>query len=294
MKRFLINLLIFGVLLFVCDRLAGFGMRWMESHARSGQSLKNYEISATAMPDILILGSSRSTHHYVPQLIENVRGEDVYIAGQDGNGVVMMWPVMRYMAERKMPRLVIYDLTSAFDIFEDSPEKYLRYVRPLWGRNQAVDSIISEIDAVEPLKLVSCAYRYNGSLPSLVKGLRGGEVFVDGYSPLEGEFKVGNEANTAISTQEASALKLRFFDEMMDFASVRGIDMLFVISPTYDAKPTSEYKVLKDKIAAHGFEVVDLGTDTAFAGHTELFKDPDHLNSAGAKILTEKILSAIR
>lgn len=294
MKKFLINIFIFLGLLFVCDRLTGWSAEWMERHSKSGQSLKNHEIADIVTPDILILGSSRSTHHYDPSILKDSLNRTVYIAGQDGNGIIMMWPVFRHISNRNKPQTLIYDLTSAFDLYDDDPQKYQRYLRPLWGKSDVVDSIISLADPCEQIKLASHTYRYNSSYPSLLKGLLPGEIYVDGYSPLYGTFTTGNEGNTATSTTEISSLKLKYFDDMMLYAVNKNIEILFVISPTYYGIYDSAYDIIKDKAEKRGFRVADYSCDTAFVKNPLLFKDPDHLNADGASKLTREIIKELQ
>lgn len=295
MKRFITLCFIFIVLSLACDYIVGKAISAMADKAISGQALKNREIANSITPDILILGSSRSTHHYVPSVIEDSTGLKVYISGQDGNGIVMMWPQMRYIADRHHPQLIIYDVTPVFDIADDDNHKYLRYVRPLWGKNIAVDSIIRQIDNIEPLKLLSYSYRYNGSLPSIIKGTRPGEIYKKGFSPLYGEFKSGNDANTSNSNlQRVNDLKLRFFNDMMNYAKTRGIRMVFIYSPTYRPATDEPLTELQSLIAEHGFEFYDYRSDSLFVGNETLFKDPDHLNIDGAELFTKQIIQHLR
>lgn len=286
--------MIFCVLLFAADMLVGYAMHWMSSHAQSGQALKNHEVEDLITPDILILGSSRSTHHYIPSTLEDSLKQDVYIAGQDGHGIVLMWPVFRYIANRKKPQMVIYDITESFDIYDDDEQKYLRYIRPIWGRSADVDNIIRQTDPVEPVKLIGQTYRYNGSLPSLIKGMFHGEIYNDGYSPLYGSFRAGNENNTATSTHEYSSLKLRFFNDMMHYASDNGIDMLFVISPHYNGTHVAAYDTISDMAHRYGFRLVDYSCDSTFTHNKALFKDPVHLNVKGAEKFTQIMLHELQ
>lgn len=295
MRRFILNCLLFVAIFVVCDFIAGKAINILANKSVSGQVLKNHEIAETITPDVLILGSSRSTHHYVPYMMADSLGRSVYVAGQDGNGILMMWPVMRLISDRHKPELVIYDLTPAFDVVEDSPQKYLRYLRPLWNRNSAVDSIISEIDPAEPLKLNLSTYRYNSMAPSILSGLRPGEVYRDGYIPLYGDFATGNEANTAMGdTVAVSPLKLKFFDDMMTYAWRNGIEMLFVYSPHYSPAPDHSLDDLGALIRRNGFTLIDYSGNNDFVLNKELFRDPDHLNHSGAEKFTEQIISILK
>lgn len=48
-------------------------------------------IANKATDDIIILGSSSATHHYVLQIIEDSLGLSCYNCGEEGNGVVLAY-----------------------------------------------------------------------------------------------------------------------------------------------------------------------------------------------------------
>ena len=291
MKKFLIRLLIFLSLAVVYDYILGLTLDHLALNAKSGQALKNREIAESAAPDILILGSSRSVHHYVPDEIERIMGRSTYIAGQDGNGIVLMDPLLHYISARHKPEIVIYDVTPAFDLYDDDPHRYLRYLRPLWGRNDYVDSVIMAIDDVEAIKLHSNLFRYNSSLFSMLKGLFPSTNFDRGYKPLYGVITdIKNKASVTSPASGISEQKLDLFRDMINFCRNNNIQLYFTVSPIYVQQPNSAIKVFANEL---NVSVLDYSNDPELI-RREYFQDIDHLNHTGAVAYTDKIASRIQ
>lgn len=295
MKKFIITLIVFAALAVACDYGTGAVLDYLSSRAKSGQVLKNHEIADIVTPDILILGSSRSVHHFVPSAIEDSLKMSVYVAGQDGNGIVLMNPLLHIIANRRMPQIVIYDLVESFDIEDDDAHKYLTYLRPLWGKDSYTDSIICKVDRAERYKLLSHGFRYNSAPLSILKCYVGGEGSFDrGYSPLHGTMAAPETTNTiAGGNTPLSPLKLALFKDMIVFCRDNGIRLFFTVSPQYGAAPDDAERLVST-IENLGGEVFDYSTDAAFADTPEYFQDSWHLNYKGAAVLTDSIIDRLK
>ena len=297
MKKFIISCIIFLVLVAACDFIAGYSLTYLRDHPGSGQSLKNHEIAKVVTPDILILGSSRSVHHFVPSVFEDSLGYPAYIAGQDGNGIVMMYPVLRLVSSRHKPKVVIYDLMEGFDLTDDNLERYIEYLRPLWGENPKVDSVITEVSPSERLKLRSGSYRYNSMELSLLKGfLSSRKEFDHGYSPLYG-IMTTRQAELikppAKNDRPYSSFKMNLFREMIDFCDDNDIDLYFTVSPYYGMKG-GEFGEAVKTITELGGEVWDFSSSPSFSDSIHYFKDSWHLNDHGATVFSDTIVNRIK
>lgn len=293
MKKFVAKILVFAVLVAIVDVLAGMAAHYLESRANGGQPYKNYEIASLVEPDILILGSSRSTHHYDPAILKDSLGLEAYVGGQDGNGVVMMWPELQVISARHTPKIVIYDIYPPFDLQTDDMHRYLRYLRPLWGKVPAVNEAITRVDEAEGIKNLSALFRYNSSFPSLLKGAFSHEERWDhGYIPIYGTLKHKNNVNPT-PPFELSELKAEFFGEMSRYCDTQGIRLIVVYSPAYRPENREKIDIIK-KILDSKVEFYDFSSDARFLGNDSLFKDLDHLNDNGAKAFTKILIDIIR
>ena len=99
MKKFLINIAIFFVIVGVVDFSLGVLFHYMLAHA-GGRTGAEYYVCTNATDEILIMGSSRASHHYVPEVITNDLGMSCYNAGQDGNGIVLHYGRWKMISQR--------------------------------------------------------------------------------------------------------------------------------------------------------------------------------------------------
>ena len=91
MKKFLINIAIFFAIIAVVDFSLGKAFLWLQSTKAKGRTQTEYYICNDLNADVLVMGSSRASHHYVAQLIADSLGMTCFNGGQDGNGIVMQY-----------------------------------------------------------------------------------------------------------------------------------------------------------------------------------------------------------
>lgn len=293
MKKFLLRLALFIVLVAIADWGYGLVFERLMSRTRGGEMLKAYEVEHVVTPDILVLGSSRSTHHYDPQILEDSLGGSVYVAGKDGMGVVAMYPRYDIVASRRVPRVVILDITQ-FDFAGDNLENYLADSRPLWGRSAVADSVILAIDPTERIKLMSRGFRRNSSLFALAKGLLSADTLRQGYDPIYG-INHGQPAVEATGGKvEMSAEKRRILTNMAARVRRDGAEFIIVQSPNYQHLDP-EYSVTIRRIADEaGVPFIDLGDAAGFAGADSLWADVTHLNYRGAEEFSRRLGHILR
>lgn len=64
-------------------------------------------------PNVLVLGSSRASLHYIPKILEDFLGLEVFNAGFDSKGTTIGYGILSVIAQRKFPDIAIiseYDL----------------------------------------------------------------------------------------------------------------------------------------------------------------------------------------
>lgn len=276
------------------DFALGEALQFLADNARSGLSRKNREIAETVSPDILVIGSSRAFYHYVPSIIEDSLGGSVYVAGENGCGIVMMNPLLHYISARHKPDVVIYDMTPDLDFMDDDPHRYIKSARCLWGRNSYMDSVICMVDPTERFKLHSRLFRFNSLPTRLIKDCIVPIYNIDrGYSPLYGKLDPqGQRIIHFDGTFETSPLKLRLLKELIDFCRKNDIQLIFAISPYY-GNSTENFSAYVSVIQKFGGRVLNFGSLEEISS-PEYFNDACHLNHTGACIYTDTLVSHIR
>ena len=103
MKEFIIKVFIFFTLVVFVDYLFGVVCSFMIKESKGGVTRQMHNLCFEDQYDILIMGSSRAHHHYVPEIIADSLGATVYNSGQDGNGFILHYGVLQMVWKRYNP-----------------------------------------------------------------------------------------------------------------------------------------------------------------------------------------------
>lgn len=230
--------------------------------------------------DVLILGSSKAKHHYVPQVLADSLGMSVYNAGADGHDVAYASMVLQSWLTRCHPRVVVLDICNSM-VNGDWVANSIGDVKCHYGANRAVTSYIdSSGDWRLRLKLHSSLYRLNGSEVWLAKAFikRPLPAATDGYSPLQGsdiEHGVTTYGPFTPSPIEAGQLRL-----IAALCRQRGIALRIVLSPNHEID-NGMRRWLAAEARRDGVALTDL-TELPGLWADRYYKDRGHMNHEGA------------
>ena len=293
MKKFLLRIALFFGIVIVFD--IGYGLLCDDllSHAKGG-NMKSVDVSAKKQTaDVVIMGSSRAHHHYVPAVIERTLGLTSHNAGVDGNGIVLATGLYDMMVKRYTPKIIIYDVTSTFDINVYSQDgnntRYLGWLRPYFN-DPNIREILIRVSSTERYKNFSTMFRYNSKFVDLVKDqFIIGDFTSDGYAPLNGKMKVEPEKNhDKEKTASIDTLKLNMIEDFITNVIKTDCKLVFVVSPKYGVRSSSNFNPIKDLCERYGVEFWDYYADPQFQ-KLDYFNEPMHLNHQGAQLFSEVI-----
>ena len=300
MKKYILSVLSFFVIVAVADQTTGYMADFFQSHAKGGDTKIVNDFVLYDKYDIIILGSSRAHHHYVPQVISDNLDLSCYNGGRDGNGILFQYGVYKMIAERYHPRMVIYDVEPSFDIFEYEDDindtRYLGALKPYF-RNPYVSQIFKEVSIKEYIKVHSGLCRHNSSLISEIIDFfipRGNGLVIDnGYVPLLDSI-VQEPQIWPVEENNVDSLKIAYMYHLIKDASENNIPLLIVASPKYGAKDSGRFNIIRDYCREFNVPFIDYYADSCFMHHKEWFKEPMHLNDDGAQIFTKLISKHIK
>lgn len=297
MKKFLVRIVVFFVAVAIIDIIFGKCCDYMYEHSGSGDSRKiNYAIRE-CNADVLIMGSSRANHHYNPQILSDSLGLSAYNLGIDGSGAILMDGFYRLITQRYVPKLIIYELTPSFDLYQNPADanntRYLAQLKPYY-REGCLKELFDDVDGRERLKLHSGMYRYNTSCLNLFRSYIGhGTIDGNGYLPLNGvmndykPFEVDTD-------KQIDTLKIKYLRQLIADCKEKGTQLLFVVSPRFGATTSIEYQPGFEICSQNGCDVLDYYCDPSFVSTKEFFKDSYHLNDAGAIEFTKTIVKHLK
>ena len=293
MKKYLIKIALFFVAVAIVDILFGTACQYMNSHSKGGGVKSRYYVCKESNEDVLIFGSSRAKHHYVPDVIEDSLGMTCYNAGEDGNGIIFSYGVLKMIKQRYSPKLIIYDVTG-FDIYEDDNMKYLDLMKPFYFE-QGIDSIFWSVEPKTRFMMLSNLYRYNTMCLRIVGNyLHPTTVYPKGYSALSKtmDYEPENKEEKVVSVD---SLKIYYFDCFIRLAKNNDISLVCCCSTYYNASfDDSKYEPVKQLCEIYDVPFLYLAADTELSQNKMYFSDRTHLNDRGARKFTEKLASVVK
>lgn len=298
MKKFLLKVLLFFACVVVMDLAFGHFFSFLRTHANGGSTANCEYIANRATDDIIILGSSRATHHYVPQIIEDSLGMSCYNCGEEGNGIVLAYGRFKMLTSRYKPKLVIYEITPEFDYYNTEPNtKYLGYLRPYYS-NDGIKGIFDDFDDdLSFLKMKSKMYQNTAKiLPNMVDNV----IYRDnmkGYSPLYGKINVDNTTGTSKKNGkklEIDSLKMQYVERIIVDAQSMSVPIVFVISPKFgEVSNLANYEPVLALCRKYGVHYYNFTNRVPFTLNADYFQDNGHMNNQGAVAYTQLLVKEV-
>ena len=91
MKRFIFKVALFFAIVAVVDMLVSFTGIYLQTHAKSGHTMRVNNLMMKDNHDVIIMGSSRAHHHYDTPFLSSALNMDVYNAGITNGTKVATW-----------------------------------------------------------------------------------------------------------------------------------------------------------------------------------------------------------
>ena len=296
MKRFVQRLLLFVVFLIGLDMISGLVFKALTQNAKGGDTARNEYIANNVDAPVLIFGSSRAIHHYVPRIFRDSLGMDCYNCGQDGMGIILFYGRYKMITERYVPKVIVYDVLPSFDFEAGDDYSYLGWLKPYYDK-EGIDSIFWKIAPDERYKMCSQMYRYNGKiLQMLIDNVRNMHEDDNGYRPAYGTMKYEPQKQTEVATMNLDAVKLYFWKKFIQDCHQKGTQLIFALSPFYGGSHSAHrtYSAIYDLSTRYNIPIVNHYNDKDFVNHKDLFMDSYHMNYLGAEMFSKKIAGELR
>ncbi|MEO5893943.1 MAG: hypothetical protein ABIQ31_27040 [Ferruginibacter sp.] len=293
------RLLLLLLIVFVLDFSIGKILRYYYFKQETGRQYRaTYAIDKTTA-DVLIFGSSRAYHHYVPDIIETNLKQSCYNTGSPGQYLLYNYATLRAILKRYAPKMIILDLsTSEFQVGRDSYDR-LSFLLPYYKDHEEIRPIVDLKSRWEKFKLLSSIYAFNSSFLMIAGG--NSEYFkkrttdLKGYKPLTGVWQKPITPEI-FQDYKLDSVKVSMLTSFIDDCNRAGTKLFIVSSPIYVTyRERDPSMVLIDKVAKEKkVPFMDFSYDTSFTNHPFLFNDPSHLNEKGAKLFTAKVTGMIK
>jgi hypothetical protein len=298
LKKLVFHILTIVAVIFVIDFTIGRTLRHFYYKESSGLHFRTtYSIDSTRA-NILIFGSSRANHHYIPEIFEDSLKMTYYNTGSDGNFIFYQLAVLKSVLKRYTPKVIILDYSGSFAKDIDSYDR-LSSLLPYYRDHKEIRNIIELKSPFERIKLLSEIYPFNSQILTIAIGnleVNKKRKFDDkGYVALYNKWQgkidsIGNFTTYSTDSNKLSALK-----EFLNIAKKSGATVFVVYSPVYQKfNRNQEIEICKTVCSLENVPFWDFSKDTIFLNHNILFQDGEHLNHNGAVIFSKLIIYKIR
>lgn len=298
MKKFIILLFALFTILAGIDIATGLVFDKLTLSAKRGYTGRNEFIADKLHDPVLVFGSSRSVHHYDPQVLADSLGVPCYNCGQDGMGIITFYGRFKLLTARYTPRLIIYDVTTDFDLRRNDNVTYLTWLKPYYNR-PGIDSIFWHVEPTERVKMLSNMFRYNGKALQIITDNKPGDDNDDalkGFVPLDGIMTYDKEEDATKTQVDFDPVKLYYISRLVKDCSAKGIRLVFAISPLYNSikQPDAYLADFLTLARKQNVPVINHYYDARFATNKNLFQDTYHMNRSGAEIYTSMLAHEIK
>jgi hypothetical protein len=295
---FFLKLLLLLGIVFVLDFSAGNILRYYYFKQKSGlQYRSNYAFEKTT-EDILILGSSRANHHYIPSIFEKNIRQSCYNAGKDGEMIFYHYAVLKSVLKRYTPKIIIIDFHNSDLQNDERGYNRLSTLLPYYKTHKEVRPIAELKGPLEKWKLCSSIYPFNSSLFTIALNNARLNKREDqqGYLPVYGSWNMPMMPDMDTDDKGIDTIKRNIYESLIKDCLEKKIQLFIVKSPTYVKNPPADTYVLEIKKIASHFNVpfFDYSNDPRFIiDNGKLFHDRSHLNDSGAHLFSEIIVKVI-
>lgn len=291
--------ILFLVLAFI-DLVAGNMLTHFYFKINHDENYRTTYVIERAREQILIIGSSRATHHYNPDAIGDSLKMSCYNAGRDGNFIFYYYAVLQSVVKRYKPQMIILDIAAEdIEVKSDSYDK-ISTLLPYYKNHPEIRSIIELKSPFEKYKLISRIYPYNSNLLRIVLGnldlrnKKNNELQEKGY--IKAGSKWDRPLQLMSDSNDLDTIKTHYLRLFIECCRNEGINLCIFSSPTY-LKSNQEWNyvgVIREMAAAYQVPFWDYSQDPYYLCHPALFSDVHHLNVEGAEVYSQQVINDVR
>lgn len=296
MKKFLIQVFLYLLIIVLLDMATGFVMSYMVDHAQGGDTNRHNYICSQSKDDILIFGSSRALRHYNSILIGDSLGMSCHNCGESGNGIIYNYGQYQMIKQRYTPKILIYEFYPPYDYLKGDNQKYLRWLKPYYDR-QGISEIFNSVDNREKYKMTSNLYKYNSLIfniiPDFIHPMKSSGI--KGFVPLASKGRSVQVNKNVMKLEymgEEDKLKLYYLKKLI--MESKGSKLIFVMSPTWYGVDERGLVSIKRICQEENIPFIDFSNDTLFVHNNTYFKDGNHLNEDGANMFSKQLVEKIK
>lgn len=292
---FLYKGLRFLILMVILDLGIGFLLNQLYFAQESGKFARVTHSVMETDAEVLLVGTSHTVRHLVPQIFADSLGQTVYNIGARGQNLYYCAAVVDAVLDRYTPEKLVVNIDAEMFFAPDNYDK-LSDLKPYFWKAKAVQPYLEKRSLWERSLLLSRLYTYNSTLIHLLKYKFFPQKDFDGYLPIyEVSQKKVSEAAQKLNSEdfEVTESQLSLLESMITKSQAKGTKVVFVISPIL-AGDRIHNSAIESLAARYDVPLWNYSLDKRFVLKNELFGDQSHLNHDGAVLLSTEIAHRIK
>lgn len=292
-KRFLIACAIVLSSLFVIDRGVGVVYNYALKNLKNSTTdfgKENYSLNILTDIDILIIGSSRASHHFVPDVIHERIKEycgcdtlSIYNAGIDGHFAAFNICCAHNILQRYVPKLLILELGPNLGV-DKSDDRVIWQLAPFYDVAPCASEYIDSQNLRTRLQTKVNLFRFNSRILRIARAFMVGAKPNDGYEPLFGTMHSDRQEYSIETVTELDEALIAQLVNLFSYANELDANIVVTSSPRFRSK--IDYNHLDSLCNQYDIPYINIYDTDTFNNHPELFKDWSHLNDDGARVYT--------
>jgi hypothetical protein len=256
-----------------------------------------YAIDSTKA-EIIVFGSSRASHHYVPDVFEDNLKLSFYNCGREGNFLLYNYAIFRAIVKRHKPKIVIFDINPTELYHNKESYERLSSLLPYYGEHSEIREIVEFKSHYEKYKFVSRIYPYNSALLTIAIGNIGLNKFRKndnkGYVALDGHLQdtIMKDIELAFGVSDPNIENVVL--EIVQYCNINNIKLIFLQSPMFGKVQHSGSAKYFEKLALENKIIYwDFTNSKEFLNKPSFFQDALHLNEIGADYFSQLVVKKI-
>lgn len=306
MKKFITHLITFTVLFFVIDYIVGMLFVTTEEKIIDRSPSSSTQLDHTinkVKSDILIVGASNASRHYVSSLFEDSLMLSTYNAGRDGLFFYFQTAFINQITNKYSPRIIIWEIRPTFlyaTLSEENKEfARLSVLNSYYDRSKYIKDLIKKRSYFEKYKMLCRSYRYNGRIFGYAEAALGFGTKIpnSGYLPLpDSGYEYPSVESRFIESSVSKDRENRFIGTL-NICKTKNIQIVIAFSPHLsndNYNETSQYLRMKEIADSMQIPIIDNYHNQLFMNDSTMFKDNAHLNDRGAHIYTNMFITQLK
>jgi hypothetical protein len=300
MRKFIISLVIFGVLFFVFDKL--FYVFIEVSPDKEVDKRLELLINGKINKDIIIVGSSRGARNLIASQLASQINLSVYNLSYPGSNVEFHEFLVRTLVKfNKKPKIIILSVDYPIELTTDPILNFrLDRLYPLVKYDYIMDELVARGEKNKFLSKFFVLHRMSKSNFDIRQ-----KLFTDldtilpcGSMPIsfqkEGmNWKNDVGKNEKYDIKKELTTKINSFKSIISICKKEGIKLVMVSPPLYN-KPLNDFKKRLFEVGGSDINLYEYDNNNAVYLDKAYYYDDTHLNKKGAKVFTDEVALVIK